>query len=292
MRPVGLFALASVLAVAVVAGAADPQDTRPLPSTDALYRAVRENLLRAERTAQFYAFKERRTDVHTNPFGRIGTGGTRVFDVYPSLNRQLTYRRLLERDGVPLTPAELGEQDREYRRHVEDVRRRLATRPTNERRREDAAVLRDQERRQRRVEDIADTLRFTIERRTRLDGVSAIAVSFEPRPGARPETREGRLAVNFRGTLWVDEVAAEVMRVEGTSVDDITFGFGLAARVGQGAQASMTRRPVADGLWMPVQVTLKGRGRAVVVRPLVIDFVVDWFDYRLLNGRTDAPFLE
>ena len=62
-----------------------------------------------------------------------------------------------------------------------------------------------------------------------------IAVSFEPKRGARPATREGRKAVNFHGTIWIDEAASEVMPVEGTSIGDITFGCGLALRVEKGA---------------------------------------------------------
>jgi hypothetical protein len=100
------------------------------------------------------------------------------------------------------------------------------------------------------------------------------------------------MAVNFQGTIWIDEAASEVMRVEGTSTNDITFGFGLAARVGQGARASMTRRPIAGGLWMPTRIALNGRGRAAVFRTLVLDFAIDWFDYRRLAGDSATPFLD
>ena len=51
------------------------QEPRPLPSQDALFKAVQENLIRAERVDYQYAFRERRTDIHTNPFGKLGTGG-------------------------------------------------------------------------------------------------------------------------------------------------------------------------------------------------------------------------
>jgi hypothetical protein len=98
--------------------------------------------------------------------------------------------------------------------------------------------------------------------------------------------------VNFEGKVWVDEAASEVMRVEATSIDAISFGLGIVARVGKGAKATMTRKVVADGVWMPTQLTLVGRGRAAVVRSLVIDYQVDWFDYRRIAGDSVAPFLE
>ncbi|NOT28808.1 MAG: hypothetical protein HOP16_22210 [Acidobacteria bacterium] len=286
-------AAACVLAVAIVApGAADGQHDKPLPVPDALYRAVRENLLKAEGVAHLYSFKERRTEVHTNPFGKIGTGGTQLVAVYPSPVRQLTYRRLLERNGVAVPAADLAEQDRRYRGRVAEVQQEIATRTPADQHRQRANDTSRRERRQRRVEDVVEVLQFTVEGRTVYNGVPAIVITFTPRPGAKPVTREGRTAVNFQGKVWIDEAVSEVMRVEATSIGDISFGLGIVARVGKGAKATMTRKAVADGVWMPTQVTLDGRGRAALIRTLVIDFVVDWFDYRRLPEDSVTPFLD
>ena len=67
---------ASALVVALVSGVLRAQEAQPLPDFDSLYKSVRNNLTKSETVAHLYAFKERRTDIHTNPFGRIGTGGT------------------------------------------------------------------------------------------------------------------------------------------------------------------------------------------------------------------------
>lgn len=280
-----------VVAIAVPGAAVGPQD-KPLPVAETFYRTVRENLLRAESVAHLYEFKERRTEIHTNPFGRIGTGGTQVFAVYPSEVRQLTYRRLIERDGIPVTTAELLEQDRRYRTRVAEVRGELATQSAEAKQRQHANAVRARERRQRRVEDVVDALQFKLEGRSVYDGVPVLVVSFKPKPNAKPSTREGRTAVNFEGTVWIDEAVSEVMRVEATSIDDLSFGLGLVARVGKGARVSMTRKVVADGVWMPTQITVNGRGRAAVFRSLVLDFRVEWFDYRRLAGDSVTPFLD
>ena len=288
-------AVAAVMVVAVVAGsvAGRAQETPPLPDRETFSRIVRENLVRAERVAHLYAFKERRTDVHTNPFGRIGTGGTRLFEVYPSVTRQLTYRRLIDRDGVRLSAQELAEQDREYRERVADVQRRLATENADERqsREEDATSAREHG--ERRIADIIDTLQFQVDGRTVYQGVPAIVVSFTPRPDAKPDTREGRMAQRFVGTVWIHEAAGEVMRVESKSIESISFGFGLLARLGRGTEATLTRQAVERDLWMPTRLTLKGRGRAALfLRSLVFDYSVVWFDYRRLDGDSPTPFLD
>ena len=128
--------------------------------------------------------------------------------------------------------------------------------------------------------------------RTTRDGVSAIVVTFTPKPNARPTTRQGRTAQKFAGTIWVDEAALEVMRVEAKSTDDITYGGGFVARLDQGTTATLTRRRVGGDVWMPTELTLAGNGRAVLFRKLVVDYAIQWFDYRRLPQESLTPFLD
>ena len=56
---------------------AQAQEARSLPDKETLFVATRDNLARAEREQRFFAYKERRTDIRTNPFGRLGSGPIR-----------------------------------------------------------------------------------------------------------------------------------------------------------------------------------------------------------------------
>jgi hypothetical protein len=268
------------------------QESRSLPDAESLYKAVRGNLARAEREVYRYAFKERRTDIHTNPFGKIGTGGTRVLEVYPSPTPRLTYRRVVERDGMRISAADLAEQDRQYRLRVAEVRRRASQESSSERRTREEEIERARQRGQRRIDDVVDTLEFKVDSRVMFNGVPAILITFAPRPGAKPSTREGKIAQKFAGTVWVDGAASEVMQVEAKSIDVVSYGFGMVVRVSEGATATLTRQPVEGGIWMPTKLTLAGHGRAAVVRRFVIDVVNEWFDYRRLPGDSSTPFLD
>jgi len=122
--------------------------------------------------------------------------------------------------------------------------------------------------------------------------VPAVVVTFTPKPNARPSTRQGRTAQKFTGTIWVDEAALEVMRVEAKSIEDITYGGGLVASLGEGTTATVTRRRIAGDVWMPTELTLDGQGRAVLFRKLVVDYAIEWFDYRRLPHESLTPFLD
>lgn len=272
-------------------GAVSAQE-RSLPDTKALFRAVRENLVRAERETHLYTYMERRTDIHTNPFGRLGTGGTSVYEVYPSPVRRLVYRRLVARDGMRVSAEQLAEQDREYRRLVLDVQEEMAARDPADARVVEAESQRARERRQRAMDDVVDTLSFEVTGRTIYKGVPAILIAFTPKASASPSTRQGRIAEKFAGTIWVHEAAREVMYVEATSIGAISYGYGILARLGEGTTVTLTRQPVEGGLWMPTELTMTGRGRAVLFRRLVVDFAIEWSDYRRLPVESLAPFVD
>ena len=242
--------LVTFLALVVLAVPAWTQNGPPLPNEETFFAAARENLARAGQEQWRYAYKERRTELHMNPFGRIGSGGTRVFEVVPT-SRTASTRRLLERDGKPVPDARPEPQERRQR-----PQRRSA------------------------VEDTVATLRFAITRRETLAGRDVVVVRFEPKPDADPQTREGRLARAFRGLIWVDEAEREVVRVEATAIEDLSFGYGVLARLNKGTNVRLERERVDTGLWLPTSLRFAGEGRAMLFRRLHVDHVIEWFDYR------------
>jgi hypothetical protein len=230
----------------------------PLPDASALFNATRDNLARAGRVQDEFAYRERRTQVHMNPFGRLGTGGTIVYEIIPIHPGPGFTRRLLERDGKPVADAELERFE--------------------QRRRRDRAQSRSA------IEDTAAALEFAIDRRVVVNGRPTILVTFTPRPDAKPQTREARLARSFTGKVWVDEAEQEVIRVEATAIDSISYGYGLVARLNEGTIVTLLREQVGDDVWLPTSIRFHGEGRALLLRKLNVDFRIEWFDYRRLHA--------
>ena len=272
-------------------GPADLGAPEPLVD-ERFFDDARERLAEAFRLDDFYAYRARRTELNTNPFGRLGTGDVKLYEVYPSPTRGLTYRRLVATNGEPTSAADRAQQDRDYHERTTDIRRRLAEetaerlQATPEQRAEAEVgrverLERSRERARRQIDDVINAMQFNVERRDVFEGRPSIVVTFGPRPGADPQTRRGDLARKFAGTAWIDEAEREVRYVEATSVDSISIGLGLVARIRDGAAATLRREKVADGVWMLTSVTLTGSGRAVLfLRGLSIDYSVEWFDYR------------
>ena len=158
-----------------------------LPDPDAFLREAREALARSQQLWHRYAYKERRTELHMNPFGRMGTGGTRVLEVRPSADVRLTYRREIERNGAPVSKLELDRQDAAYRERVAKLERDS---DGAERAETNDDVL-ARRRAQMTIEDVLNTLRFSLVRRELFAGRPALLVAFAARPDARPVHARG-----------------------------------------------------------------------------------------------------
>jgi hypothetical protein len=224
---------------------------KPLPDREAFFERTRTNLERSQTRQSAYAYRERRRALHTNPFGRIGSGaGNEVFEVIPVPGGGVT-RQLVERDGMAVRDAPVE-------------RRRPRQRPA----------------RRSAVADTAAALDLVLGHRERLGGRDVIVVTFSPKAGAQPETREGRLARLFKGRIYIDEAEAEVVRVEATAIDDITYGLGLVARLNAGTTVTLVQERVDGDVWLPTSIRFVGDGRAMLFRKLRVDHLIEWFDYR------------
>jgi len=248
--------LLGIAAIVLVAGLSAQE--RPLPNRQQFFDATRANLERSQSRQAQYAYRERRRELHTNPFGRLGSGtGTEEFEVTP-LPEGGVSRTLVARDGQPVKG---GETTRSRPRARTSKRSAVA--------------------------DTADALDLVLDHRERVNGREVIVVTFTPRPGAQPESREGRLARLFHGKIFVDELDAEVVRVEATAIDDITYGLGVVARVNRGATVTLVRERVDADTWLPTSIRLSGDGRAMLLRKLRVDHLIEWFDYRRAPSARD-----
>lgn len=246
----------TLIGLAATLGATVTAQERPLPNRQPFFDATRAKLEQSQQQQAGYAYHERRRELHTNPFGRLGSGtGTEEFDVTPLPDGEIQ-RTLVARDGMPVKDGEI-------------TRSRPRTRTSK----------------RSPVVDTADALDLVLDHREQLNGRDVIVITFTPKAGAQPESREGKLARYFKGRILVDEADHEVVRVEATAIDDITYGLGVVARVNQGASVTLVRERVDADTWLPTSIRLSGDGRAMLFRTLRVDHLIEWFDYRRVTAR-------
>jgi hypothetical protein len=216
----------------------------------------------------------------------VSAGPVKTYEVYPSVERGNTYKRLIAVNGVPVPPAELEKQDRTHR---EDVLREAAKReretPEERQRR-----VRDEETERvewnRTLDEVFQLYDIRLVGREALNGHTTVIATLEPKPAYRPRTESGQWMKKLRVRAWISESDYQVVKGVGQVIDDVTFGWGLALRLHRGTVAEAERTKINNEVWLPARVEINGSGRALLRRFTVSSRTV-YSDYKKFNVSTD-----
>ena len=223
-----------------------------------------------------YAYKERRTELHTNPFGRLGTGDTIVTEVRPAPDPRLTYRRVLERNGVALSKAELDRQDAAYRSRIARLAREDDSSDAGRTLRDDQLARR---RAQMMFDDVVNTLQFDVVRREFLGGKPVIVVCLRRNQmRGRPQGGTARQGVHGQSVVRRSVAGTHASQRRGHRRCVV---WRLRCQGLQGHGGVRRASQIEPGVWMPTKLTLTGEFRALFRRAR-IDHTVEWFDYRMI----------
>jgi hypothetical protein len=274
------------LTLAAILVAAPLAQERPLPDFNTFANEVKKHLATDEERQSGYVFNERRVEQKVNAAGRVTSQSVKVYEVYPGLPGEDRYRRLIEEDGRPTPSDRLARQDAERRKTAEEYARKQIV--ASERRKE----AREQDKARREysaaVEDLFRIYDIQMLRREQIEGLDTILATLTPKPGARPQTDDGRVMRHFRARAWISESDYELVRVEIEAIDDLSFGLGLLARVHKGTVATYQRRKVNGETWLPLQVTWTASGRVLLLRRLRLRGISEFSNYRRYSVDTST----
>ena len=272
------------LVVLLLFGLAPSAQERPLPDFDTFAAEVKKHLSTDEERQSGYVFNERRVEQKVNAAGRVTGESVKVYEVYPGLPGEDRYYRLIEEGGRPTPPDRLAKQDIERQKQAEEYARNQAI-PSQ--RQKDA---REQDKARREysaaVEDIFRVYNIQMVRREPIDGIDTILATLVPKPGARPQTDDGKVMRHFKARAWISESDYELVRVEIEAIDNLSFGLGLVARVHKGTVATYQRRKVNGQTWLPAEVTWTASARVLLLRRLRLRGVSEFSNYRRYGVET------
>jgi len=127
---------------------------------------------------------------------------------------------------------------------------------------------------------------FTLEGKEMRGSRVLLRYRMEPNPAYRPTSRNTMLFTRVRGTLWIDEEASQLAKVDGSVTEDISIGLFLA-KVYKGSHFMQERYEVAPGLWEPTFEQYDFDGRKYMV-PFSIHERTFYFDYRRVGPPKEA----
>ncbi|MBV9670535.1 MAG: hypothetical protein JOZ43_06235 [Acidobacteriales bacterium] len=170
------------------------------------------------------------------------------------------FQRTISRNGQPLTGKYLKQEQAREEKFRSDL---------HETRKQDQIKL-DRE--------FLNRFSFQVEGEGSVQGRPAWIVRFTPRPGDKPErNRLERILNRLQGRAWVDQKEYEIMKVESTLIEPVSF-FGFVGKVRR-LEFSLDQTQ-HGGLWAPAHTDLRLEARALMTG-LRQHVMTDYSNFRL-----------
>lgn len=97
-----------------------------------------------------------------------------------------------------------------------------------------------------------------------------VRLTFSPNPNYDPPTRELRVFRALTGKMWIDPEQKHVVRINGQLFQDVTFGWGILARLYKGGTFVVNMREVGPGHWEMVSLDVNMSGHAMLFKNIAV----------------------
>ncbi len=168
------------------------------------------------------------------------------------------YNKMTAIDGHPLSKAEQQAEDGKLQ---QEISKRNHESP-RERARRIAKYQKERTQDVAMMLEMGDAFAYRLVAETKLDGHDVYEFEATPKPGYVPKTRETKVLVGMRGTLWVDKATYQWVKVQAEVIRPVSF-YGFLAKVGPGTSFLLEQEPVAPNVWMPKHFAVKVRASAL-----------------------------
>jgi len=246
--------------IAALLLAACPAAAAPLPEGDAFVRGLIAGQRGLEEALSRYRYDVSEVKDDLDAQGGVARRRTRELEVFVVKGRPL--RRVVARDGKPLTGEEREQEDRRVRELAEQAASGQAAS-------EAPGVT---------LSKLLERYRFTSAAREELDGRCALAFDMQPLPGEF-ELAHDSVLKRLAGRLWVDEAEHAVVKMDVDNTSGIKVALGLAVSVQTlSLRATFTR--VEQGVWLPRSVETLIVGRKLIFSSFRLRRTLSYGNYR------------
>lgn len=237
-----------------------------------------------------YTYTETETTVTLDGKGNPRKTGTKVYQVVRGINGRQFYRKLVSRDGVPLSPAELLKQDREQDKREQKQREEELKRERREAGKAAAPAAGPSAEQQRDafIRMLTEVYDVRLPRRGTVNGHTAVLLTLTPRPGVKPKDDFLDLLHHVEIRAWLMETDHEVLEVEAVLVEPLSFGFGLLGKASSGSLKFERMKIGETGgeFWTLSRVDARMTGSMFVLKSIREQSITEYSDFRKYSVDT------
>jgi hypothetical protein len=258
----------NALAIAAfVASAASAQEAREI-----VRRAIEVDRRNSE-ALRNYTFLQRNQVREYNGNGTLKKTDDRTWDV--TILEGSPYRRLVARNGQPLSAEESAAEQRRLQQGAE--LRRKETPAERERRIQD--WRRKQEKQREPLSEFPDAFSFRIAGEEVFHNVPVWVLEALPKPGYKPKISSASFFPKVKARLWIEKSGYAWLKIEMETLDTISFGA-IVLRLAKGSHLTIEQEHVNGEAWLPRQVLLEASARILLFKSMRAQYEFTFSDYR------------
>ena len=164
-------------------------------------------------------------------------------------------KRLVERDGRPLSDAEAKAEDARLAAYIHDASRL-------------AKAKRDSAADDKSATELLRMLPDAFLWKVMGEDAGSVTLGFVPNPGFRPPDMQSRVLGAMSGEMVVDRASHHIRTLSGTLTTDVMLGYGLLGRMKQGGTFRVERREVGPGEWQITETHVHIDGKALMFKSI------------------------
>ena len=259
--------LPSLLLLSLSCGAA----TQPaLPDAATMLREVEAHQKQLDAIRENYTFRAIQITRQLDSHGNVKKVETEEHEVF-FVNRHRV-EKLTRKDGRELTP----DQARKEQDRVNKEVLKLSAPGQAAAEKDEISVSR-----------LLQIVKFSHPGRVPLNGRDTIAFDFEGDEHAKTKGRNEDALKKVSGTIWIDEAAHEVTRMNATLDENYRIGFGLLASVAKGSSVVFDQALIHNEAWLPTSISLHLQARALLVAGFRADIDIRFDQYRKFQADAE-----
>lgn len=245
----------------------------PLPDIPKLLQELQANEDRVEALLETYSYTQKYIRREPGKDGRLREAGSETVQV--SFYKGFRIRRVIEKDGRPLSAKEQEDEDKEVAGRVEDIEKKIA-------KQEAKGEPPDEDSRRVSVAEVLRASNLVNPRRERFRGRDVIVFDFEPNPSFDYKNAKSLLRFfgKTAGVMWIDENDKQVARLEAALADSFNIGGGMVAKLKRGSSFTLEQERVNNEIWLPSQMDINMSVRVFLVKGIDVNQLTKSYNYR------------
>jgi hypothetical protein len=252
----------------------------PLPDIPSLLKELQANEDRIEEILENYSFTQKSTSRELGKDGILREKESETLQL--SFYKGNRIRRLIEKNGKPLSEKEQAEEDKNVQRRVAEIEKEIAKREARAAIAQTKTGTPDEDNRRISIAEVLRASRLVNPRRERFRGRDVVVFDFEPNSAF--DFKNAKSFLKFfgktAGVMWIDERDKQVARIEAVLFDNFKIGGGFLANLKKGASFALEQERVNDEIWLPSVADVNLSVKVLLVKGINVNQIVKSYDYR------------